>query len=135
MLIGELALKSGLSKDTIRFYEKSGLIQIDKKERRFNNYKEYSNEILLKLIKIKKLKNYGFTLNEVSHLMELIELNLADCNIISQLVIKKVAGIDEKIRGLVSLKNLLVNGIENCKESNLINNKPNCSILASEEHS
>jgi DNA-binding transcriptional MerR regulator len=37
MLIGELVERSGLTKDTIRFYEKKGLIALDKKSRRENN--------------------------------------------------------------------------------------------------
>jgi DNA-binding transcriptional MerR regulator len=43
MLIGKLVKETGLSKDTIRFYEKHGLISVNRKERRSNNYKEYSN--------------------------------------------------------------------------------------------
>ena len=46
MLIGELSKACEMSRDTIRFYEKNGLIAIGKKERRFNNYKEYSRETL-----------------------------------------------------------------------------------------
>jgi DNA-binding transcriptional MerR regulator len=37
MLIGELSKQTGLSRDTIRFYEKQGLIAVGRKERRFNN--------------------------------------------------------------------------------------------------
>ena len=53
MLIGELSKACGLSRDTIRFYEKHGLIAVGKRERRFNNYKEYSEETLKRLLSIK----------------------------------------------------------------------------------
>ncbi len=41
MLIGQLAQRTGFTRDTIRFYEKHGLIQMPHKARRENNYKEY----------------------------------------------------------------------------------------------
>src|SRR3546814_17661555 len=49
MLIGELSEKTGFSRDTIRFFEKQGLIQLDRKQRRDNNYKEYPEEVLNRL--------------------------------------------------------------------------------------
>ncbi|MFN0293524.1 MerR family transcriptional regulator [Pedobacter helvus] len=59
MLIGELVAKTGLSRDTVRFYEKQGLIAVGRKQRRENNYKEYSDEVLERLLTIKRLKNFG----------------------------------------------------------------------------
>jgi hypothetical protein len=70
MLIGELAQKSGLTKDTIRFYEKKGLINLNTDDRRDNNYKEYPDQVLNKLLLVQKLKDMGFTLNSL--LMRLI---------------------------------------------------------------
>ena len=46
MLIGELSQRTNLSRDTIRFYEKQGIISVSRKERRDNNYKEYSDYML-----------------------------------------------------------------------------------------
>ena len=62
MLIGELSKQSGLSRDTIRFYEKQRLIEVGLKERRFNIYKEYSQDTLQRLLHIKRIKGFGFTL-------------------------------------------------------------------------
>ena len=54
MLIGELSKSSGLTRDTIRFYEKQGLITLGRRERRVNNYKEYPNSILRRLLLLKR---------------------------------------------------------------------------------
>ena len=54
MLIGELSAKTGLTRDTIRFYEKEGLIKIARKQRRENNYKEYDETVLERLNLIKR---------------------------------------------------------------------------------
>lgn len=132
MLIGQLVTESGLSKDTIRFYEKHGLISVSDKERRNNNYKEYSNEILSKLLTIKRLKNFGFTLNEVSSLLEMIEINDASCNNVSHKISEKVTILDEKIRHLIEVRTMLLNGVKKCQDGcNPEQPEKNCPILVS----
>jgi len=70
MLIGELSTKTGVSKDTIRFYEKKGLIKLTKQHRLANNYKDYPNEIVEVLMFIKRAKSFGFRLDEIKHWLE-----------------------------------------------------------------
>jgi DNA-binding transcriptional MerR regulator len=126
MLIGELSNKTGLSRDTIRFYEKNGFIKVNKKARRENNYKEYSDEVLQKLLNIKKLKGFGFTLNEISELIYLIERNKADCNTVTSFVDDKIKIIDQKIEELMNVKTLLLEKIE-C-------NQPLCNATIPEQN-
>ena len=130
MLIGELSKRCGLSRDTIRFYEKKGLIAVDRKERRDNNYKEYSEEILARLLTIKRLKNFGFTLNEASEILDMIEVSEATCNNVSHKILDKVGLLDEKIRELIKIRAMLLDGAKKC-ESGCSPKKPkdNCKIL------
>src|SRR5688572_24888005 len=107
MLIGELVKKTGLSKDTIRFYEKQGLIKVSRKERRENNYKEYSQEILQKLMTVKRLKDFGFTLNEVADMLDMIEVNTATCRNVSDKIVEKVDFLDRKIKELIQVRTML----------------------------
>lgn len=116
MLIGELSKRTGLSRDTIRFYEKQGLIKVGRRERRVNNYKEYSNTVLKRLLLINKIKSYGFTLNESAEIISLLEANLGNCDQISKAADKKISVVDKKIDELVSLKTLLKTTISNCKK-------------------
>jgi len=116
MLIGELSKVSGLSRDTIRFYEKKGLIEVGKKERRFNNYKEYSEETLSKLLSIKRLKSFGFTLNETAELLDMLEVNEATCKNVSYKIDEKITLIDQKIEELKTVRRQLVNGKSNCQD-------------------
>lgn len=69
MLIGELSKKTNVSRDTIRFYEKTGLIKANKKGRRSNNYREYSDKDLQRLQLILLLKEYGFTLSDIKSIL------------------------------------------------------------------
>ncbi len=70
MLIGELAREAGLTRHTIRFYEKRGLLNTGQAERRSNNYKEYSPAALERLRFIAQAKSAGFTLSETADLLQ-----------------------------------------------------------------
>ena len=131
MLIGELSKRSGLTKDTIRFYEKQGLIPQARKLRPFNNYKEYTEETLNRLLMIKKVKSFGFTLNESAELLDMVELNTATCDKVATKVAGKVELIDRKIKELEELKAQMIAKINECRsccEPQTINE--NCPILA-----
>jgi DNA-binding transcriptional MerR regulator len=114
MLIGELSNKTGLSRDTIRFYEKQGLIKVGRRERRVNNYKEYSEAVLRRLLLFNKIKSYGFTLNESAEIISLLDANLASCDRITKLAGQKLSVIDKKIEELKALRNLLKESVDNC---------------------
>jgi len=70
MLIGELSEKTGVTKDTIRFYEKKGLIKLAKQHRLANNYKDYPKEVVEVLMFIKRAKSFGFRLDEIKHWLD-----------------------------------------------------------------
>ena len=70
MLIGELAQRAGITPDTVRFYEKKGLLDGRHKTRRDNNYKEYSPAALERLRLISNSKCAGFTLTEIVQMFQ-----------------------------------------------------------------
>ena len=114
MLIGELVERTGLTKDTIRFYEKKGLISLDKKSRRKNNYKEYSEHVLDKLMLIRKLKDLGFTLNEIDTFLELWREEDASCRNLKFTLENKINAINEQIQKLSELKTRLSQSLTRC---------------------
>ena len=114
MLIGELVERSGLTKDTIRFYEKKGLINLDRKSRRENNYKEYSEQVLEKLMLIQKLKNMGFTLNEIDTFLELWREEDATCKNLKFTLENKLTLVDEQMQKLAELKSRLSQSLTKC---------------------
>ena len=97
MLIGKLALKSGFSRDTIRYYEKLGLICTDKLNRHQNNYKDYSPKVLDTLKHISQLKAVGFTLTEIAGLLKSFENVSTPCAKLPAKLTDKIALIDLKI--------------------------------------
>jgi DNA-binding transcriptional MerR regulator len=114
MLIGELVERSGLTKDTIRFYEKKGLIALDRKSRRENNYKEYSEQVLDKLMLIRKLKDMGFTLNEIDTFLELWREEDASCKNLKFTLENKITLINEQMQRLNELKTRLIDSLTRC---------------------
>jgi DNA-binding transcriptional MerR regulator len=135
MLIGDLVRKTGFSKDTIRFYEKQGLIKIGRRDRRANNYKEYSEEVLNDLLTVKRLKKLGFTLVEIGDFLRLAKHNLASCNRIGGAVTAKLQSIDEKIAELTALRSMITGVFADltvCCEGNLP--EKNCGVFDSESN-
>jgi DNA-binding transcriptional MerR regulator len=133
MLIGEICHLTGLSRDTIRFYEKQGLIQVNRKDLRFNTYKEYTSDTLRRLLLIKRLKDFGFTLNEAAEYLELIENNQASCHNVSDRITQKILVIDQKIEELKQLRYLLTKGVEDCLHCQPTSElNENCPIFTSD---
>ena len=130
MLIGEISKKAELSKDTIRFYEKKGLLEVERTVSQFNNYKNYTLEHLKRLQRIKKAKKFGFTLNEISKLLNLFDLNSANCSILKDSINKKIADIDIRIQELIEIRNLILIETEKAQfECTSIGQNTNCKLL------
>ena len=114
MLIGKLVERAGLTKDTIRFYEKKGLITLGRGSRRDNNYKEYSEQVLDMLVLIRKLKDLGFTLKEVGTFLELWREEDASCQNLKYTLENKITAIYEQIKKLSELKIRLTESLTKC---------------------
>ena len=65
MRIGELAKKSGVSRDTIRFYEKQGLLQCDAREAD-NNYKSYPEDAVITIAVIRDAQAAGMSIGDLT---------------------------------------------------------------------
>jgi len=104
MRIGTLADKSGLTRDTIRYYEKRGLLgSIDKP----SVYKAYGNRALRRLELIKIAKNLGFTLSEIGEVMSAWEADTLNRATKSELLTQKLAQVQTKYDDIGRLKTAL----------------------------
>ena len=107
MLIGELAVASGLSKDTIRFYEKIGLIRAGDRIAGTRRYKEFSEQTVNRLSLIQKAKRLGFTLNEIKQTLDSWQDGSLTNGEKIQIIEEKMADIDEQIAELEGIKDYL----------------------------
>ena len=80
---------------------------------------------------LKLVKGFGFTLNEASELLDMIDVNQATCTNVSHKIEEKVGLLDEKIRELINIRTLLLNGLTKCKGSSCNPSNPddNCAII------
>ncbi|NNF33116.1 MAG: MerR family DNA-binding protein [Saprospiraceae bacterium] len=130
MLIGEISRKTGLSRDTIRFYEKKGLIKVERSKSEWNNYKNYKEETLDRLMMIRRAKGFGFTLNEISELLDLYDMDIADCNTLTHKLEEKLREVDRKIMELKALrKGIFIKVTEAKRLCDSLPDQPNCKAL------
>lgn len=115
MRIGQLARKSGTSVDTIRWYEKIGLIRPADIQRTANNYRQYPPAIVERLRLIKQSKALGFSLQEVGQLLELTDQARLGCDTVGPMVDEKLILIEAKIRELMDFKRRLQQLREECQ--------------------
>ncbi|MDO3720738.1 MerR family transcriptional regulator [Marinobacter sp. chi1] len=107
MLIGKLASESGLSKDTIRYYEKRGLLRSGCKNIQGNGYKNYPAEALERLHHIREFKELGFTLSEIGELLDMVSRHSDACAGLPEKLDKKIGILEKKMNMLALYKNRL----------------------------
>lgn len=116
MKIGEVARRSGVGVETIRYYEREGLLQ--EPARRPSGYRQYDEATLDRLEYIRRAKDLGFTLGEIRELLELSFLPHGGCDHIRQRAEAKQADIDAKIRSLQQMKRALDKIVRQCRQNN-----------------
>jgi MerR family copper efflux transcriptional regulator len=102
MQIKELSERTGITRDSIRFYEKIGLFPKPKKKS--NGYRDYTDEAVEQMKMLSRAKELGFTLNEIKTLSKLFFTNKLSAKQMSSLLEKKLSEIDEKIYNLKLFK-------------------------------
>jgi DNA-binding transcriptional MerR regulator len=122
-LRGQVSKATGLNIETLRFYEKNGLIPIPK--RTSGGYRIYTEDIINRLEFIKRAKNSGFTLDEIRQLLLILDSKSIDQQFVSNLLEKKINDIDQEISELYEKKAFLLKVKEN------IYNPDKCLILQS----
>lgn len=102
-LIGEAARESGASIDTIRYYEKMGLI--DKPVRSEGGFRKYSGEAVGKLRFIRKAQSLGFSLREITGIIQNSKEGLKPCcELVRRLFAKKIGEFESKIKEMERIK-------------------------------
>lgn len=98
MLIGKLAKATKTSHDTIRYYESLGLLDAPPRPNRFNNYKDYPASNVERIVFIRELQSYGFTLKEIAELMRQAKREDFTCSSAATVMEAKAKNIDADIR-------------------------------------
>lgn len=111
MTISEVAKRSGLSTDTVRYYEKQGLLN-SYISRRGNNYRHYDEAVIERLLLIKQTKLAGFTLSEIQVLFEKWSNNTLSQEDIESIILSKLEAIENRITELQQIRDYLKKKLE-----------------------
>lgn len=111
MRIGELCNRAGLPKDTVRYYERQGLLEKIPQPNVSNNYKVYSAVDLQRLKMIKHAKMLGFTLGEISDVLAIWVEDQFSVEQKRASLQRKLVQIEEKQQALTELRAGILNAL------------------------
>jgi MerR family transcriptional regulator, copper efflux regulator len=117
MLIHELAECTGLTIDTIRFYEKQGLLDETHFERAPNGYRHYTEAGVQRLVLIKLGQAAGFTLSEMRQAIHAWETDQLSMREKEGYMLRKLEEIEAKISALNDMKHYITCKIEAMRET------------------
>ena len=126
LMIGGVARLAEVGVETMRFYEREGLIESP--PRRASGYRQYPSDTVDRVRFIKRAKALGFSLKEIKELLSLRAAPRAKCADIRQRAEEKVQDIDEKIETLRRMRKALAKLIAECEGSRPVTD---CPILES----
>lgn len=126
MKIGELSKTTGCSIQTIRYYEKEGLLSTP--ERTEGNYRLYGERALKDLEFIKHCRSLDIPLTDVKRLMELKNKPEESCASVNKLIAQQLALVNNRMRELKTLKAELQQMASLCTTENTIEA---CGIIKS----
>lgn len=131
LTIGQLARKAQVNVETIRYYERRGLIPDP--PRRESGYRQYSEDAVSRIHFIKRAKELGFSLKEISELLSLRVDPDTTCGDVKRRAEVKIADVEEKIRALQRIKKALTKLVAFCRGSGPTSECPIMEALNSED--
>jgi MerR family mercuric resistance operon transcriptional regulator len=131
MTIGPLAKRAGVNVETIRYYERRGLI--DQPGRPEAGFRKYSPASVDRISFIKRARELGFTLKEVSELLLLRVDPDSKCEDVRTQAMIKIEDIASRIKTLQQMKKSLVKLAEACDQRAPTSECPILEALGSNE--
>lgn len=111
MRIGQLARSVGVHVETIRYYQRIGLIELPEKP--YGRVRSYTEKDLQRLRFIRRAQRLGFSLEDIR---ALLELSTSDCQQVQKLAVEKLNLVKAKLRQLRNIESALTRTIEKCSK-------------------
>ncbi len=112
MTIGQLAKRANVNVETVRYYERRGLIA--RPTSNASGYRQYTPRDVARIEFIKRCQSLGFSLNEIADLLSLRVDPKATCADVKQRAEAKIADVEEKLEELARIKSALSRLAETC---------------------
>lgn len=127
--IGQVARFAGVGVETVRFYEREGLLE--EPTRRASGYRQYSQEAVKHIRFIKRAKLLGFSLKEILELLTLRVDGQTSCEQVKERAAAKLAEVEQKMVELQRMRQALLQVTALCEEEGP---KSRCPLLDALEH-
>lgn len=125
--IGRLAERSGTNPPTIRYYEQIGLLK--RPDRREGGHRTYGQTDLTRLTFIRRCREFGFPIEQVRSLVDLLENEDRSCTDARDLARDKLTLVQAKLEALRALETNLIQMVNDCEAVCVGGPGPNCVIL------
>lgn len=112
MTIGQVARQADVGVETVRFYERQGLLE--EPARKQSGYRQYTDDVVARLRFIKRAKELGFTLKEIKELLALRLEPGTTCAEVRERAEAKIGDIEAKIESLQRMKKALAKLARQC---------------------
>ena len=123
MWIGQTAREAGVNAQTLRYYERRGLLP--RPHRRGSGYREYSSDAVRIVRFIKRAQELGFSLDEIEELVRLRGVRRQERQRVRAIAERKIAEIDRKIEHLQSMRGALDHLVGACEHGG----RADCQII------
>lgn len=112
LTIGKVAEQSQVTADSIRYYEREGLVRPAKKTE--SGYRLYTDEAVRRIAFIKQAQECGFSLADIRELLELRSTGKACCDDIYRVAVQKKLQLEHRIKALTTMSRALTRLIDMC---------------------
>jgi MerR family copper efflux transcriptional regulator len=129
--IGQAARRGGVGVETVRFYERQGLL--DQPPRSDSGYRQYPQEVVSRLRFIQRAKDLGFSLAEIKELISLRLDSTTSAGEVRSRSEAKIADIDERVRDLLRMRGALERLVSSCDAAGSIGDCPILTALDGDE--
>lgn len=126
MRIGEVATKSEVSVQTLRYYERRGLLPRQSRMPS-SGYRRYSPEAIKRVLFIRRAQDLGFTLDEIGDLLQLWVDSAKSCKAVERRAATTLSRIEDKIYQLEMMRDGLAHYVKACHARNAVEE---CPLLA-----
>ncbi len=130
--IGKLASAAGVGVETIRFYERRGLLP--EPPRRASGYRQYPPDSVARVLFIRRAKRLGFTLKQITELLELRVDPDKSCADVRALAEAKIDDVDQKMRELKGIKSALIKLANTCRGEGPTSECPILDAIETDDH-
>lgn len=129
MRIGELAGRTGLSRDAIRYYERVGVLA--PAPRGPNGYRDYPEDAVNDVQFVRKARSLGLELREVRDILAISAAGESPCDHVRATIRQRLSEIDARIAGLEALRGILRGVLELRPDPAAVRRASRCAMIDS----